>query len=78
VTAAGIQVDAFTQLYLKAKQKGVADPVGLIAEIAVKSGKSFEKGGKTLSPDEARTELAAKAAHIEERMVPLLTRLGIV
>jgi hypothetical protein len=42
------------------------------------SGKSFEKGGKTLSPDEARTELAAKAAHIEERMVPLLTRLGIV
>jgi len=78
VTAAGIQVDAFTQLYLKAKQKGVADPVGLIAEIAVKSGKSFEKGGKTLSADEARTELAAKAAHIEERMVPLLTRLGIV
>jgi len=78
VTGGGVQVDAFTQLYLQAKQKGVGDPVGLIAGIAAKSGKSFEKDGKALSEQEARAELATKATHIEEWIVPLLSRLGIV
>ena len=78
VTGGGIQVDAFTQLYLAAKRKGVADPVALIANLAAASGKSFEKNGKELSPDEARAELAAKAADIDARTVPLLERLGIV
>jgi hypothetical protein len=78
MTGGGIQVDTFTQLYLAAKRKGAPDPVGLIANLAAASGKSFEKGGKALSPDEARAELAAKAAHVDQRIVPLLERLGVV
>jgi len=78
MTGGGIQVDTFTQLYLAAKRKGTPDPVGLIANLAAASGKSFEKGGKALSPDEARAELAAKAAHVDQRIVPLLERLGVV
>lgn len=77
VTGGGVQVDPFTQLYLHAKRKGVADPVTVIASLAAASGKPFEKDGRTLSPDEARAELAAKAARIDERTIPLLTRLGI-
>jgi len=77
VTGGGIQVHPFTQLYLTAKRKGAADPVGLIASLAVASGKSFEKDGRALSPDEARAELAAKAANIDERIEPLLKRLGV-
>jgi SAM-dependent methyltransferase len=77
VTGGGVQVDPFTQLYLQARRKGVADPAALIANIAAMSGRAFEKDGKTLGPEEARAELAAKAAHIDERVVPMLKRLGI-
>jgi SAM-dependent methyltransferase len=77
VTGGGIQVDAFTQLYLHARRKGAADPLGLIAGLVAASGKSFEKDGKALSPDEARTELAARGAQIDQHVVPLLGRLGI-
>lgn len=78
VTGGGIQVDPFTQLYLAAQRKGVADPVAAIAGLAAASGKPFEKDGKALSPDAARAELIAKAANIEERIAPLLKRLGAV
>ena len=78
VTGGGIQVDPFTQLYLHAKRKGVADPAGVIANLAAASGKSFEKDGKTLSTDEARAEFAAKAAHIDAQIAPLLKRLGVI
>ncbi|MEJ0074243.1 MAG: class I SAM-dependent methyltransferase [Alphaproteobacteria bacterium] len=78
VTGGGIQVGPFTQLYLHAKRKGVADPITLIANFAAASGRPFEKDGKALSPEEARGELAAKAAHIDAHVVPLLGRLGIV
>jgi hypothetical protein len=41
------------------------------------SGQSFEKDGRRLDPEETRTELAAKAARIDEHVAPLLQRLGI-
>ena len=55
----------------------MADPIALIAGLAAMSGQTFEKDGRKLSPAETRTELAAKAARIDQRIVPLLQRLGI-
>jgi hypothetical protein len=77
VTGGGIQVDQFTQIYLQAKQKGVADPVGGIAKIAMMSGRTAEKDGGNLSPEETLAALTAKAERVEQRTVPLLRRLGI-
>jgi SAM-dependent methyltransferase len=77
VTGGGVRVDPFTQLYLHARKKGVADPVTLIASLAAMSGQTFKKEGRKLSAEETRTELAAKAARIDEHTAPLLQRLGI-
>jgi ubiquinone/menaquinone biosynthesis C-methylase UbiE len=77
VTGGGIRVDQFTQVYLQAKQKGVADPVGGIAKIAMMSSRTAEKDGRKLSPEETLAALTAKAERVEQRTVPLLKRLGI-
>ncbi len=77
VTGGGVRVDPFTQLYLQARRKAVADPIALIAGFAAMTGQAFEKDGRKLSPEETRTALAAKAAHIDQHTVPLLQRLGI-
>lgn len=77
VTGGGVRVDPFTQLYLQARRKAVADPLALIAGLAAISGQAFEKDGRKLSPEETRTALAAKAARIDRDTVPLLQRLGI-
>jgi SAM-dependent methyltransferase len=77
VTGGGIPVDQLTQLYLLAKQKGVGDPGAVMSKIAVMSGRSIEKNGKKLDPEDAVAALTAQASQIEQRMVPLLRRLGI-
>jgi hypothetical protein len=77
VTGGGVRVDRFTQLYLAAKQEGSGDPVSALAATAEERGGIVDKDDKRLAPDEAHAALAAKAAQIEERTVPLLARLGI-
>jgi SAM-dependent methyltransferase len=77
VTGGGVRVDQFTQVYLQAKQKGIADPVGLMARLAIASGHNTEKDGKKLSPEETLAAITARAARVEQRTVPLLKRLGI-
>ena len=78
VTGGGVRVDPFTQLYLQARRKAVADPIALIAGLAAMRGQAFEKDGRKLFPAETRTELAAKAARIDQHVAPLLQRLGII
>ena len=78
VTGGGIRVDHFTQLYLLTKQRGVTDPAGVLAKIAMMSGRSIEKDGKRLEPEEAAAAVAAQTERIESRIVPLLKRLGIL
>ena len=77
VTGGGVRVDRFTQLYLVARQAGSGDPVSALAAMAEQRGGLVDKDDKRLGPEEARAALAAKAAQIEARTVPLLTRLGI-
>ncbi len=77
VTGGGVRVDQFTQLYLQAKQKGIADPVDLIAKLATMSGRTVDKDGKKLGPQEALAALTAQAERVEHKTVPLLKRLGI-
>jgi SAM-dependent methyltransferase len=77
VTGGGIPVDQLTQLYLLAKQKGVADPAAATAKIALMSGRSIERNGKKLGPEEAVAALTAQAAQLELRSIGLLKRLGI-
>ena len=77
VTGGGVRVDRFTQLYLGAKQAGNSDAVSTLAAMAEQRGGIVDKDDQKLGPEEARAALAAKAAQIEERTVPLLTRLGI-
>ncbi len=76
-TGGGVRVDRLTQLYLLAKHEGVADPKAALAAFAARSGGVADKDGKPLGPDEAKAALAAQAARIEERTLPLLARLGI-
>jgi SAM-dependent methyltransferase len=77
VTGGGIRVDQFTQMYLRAKQKGVADPVSLIAKLATTNGLGAARDDKKPSPEETLAALSARAARVEQRTVPLLQRLGI-
>ena len=77
VTGGGVRVDRFTQLYLAAKQDESGDPIASLAATAEQRGGIVDKDDKSLGPEEARAALAAKAAQIEERTVPLLERLGI-
>ncbi len=77
VTGGGVRVDRFTQLYLGAKQAGNGDPVAALAATAEERGGVVDKNDKRLGPEEARAALAARAAQIEQRTVPLLARLGI-
>ena len=77
VTGGGIRADRISQLYLLAKQKGLSDPAGAMARIAITSGHTIEKDGKKLAPEDATTVLVARAAEIEQRTLPMLARLGI-
>jgi SAM-dependent methyltransferase len=77
VTGGGVRVDPFAQLFLQARRKAVADPVALMTSLAAMSGETFEKDGRKLSPEETRAEVAAKAARVDDSIVPLLKRLGI-
>jgi hypothetical protein len=77
VTGGGIPVDQLTQLYLLARQRGVADPAAATAKIALMSGRSIERNGKKLGPEEAVAALTAQAAQLELRSIGLLKRLGI-
>jgi SAM-dependent methyltransferase len=77
VTGGGIRADRISQLYLLAKQKGLSDPAGAMARIAITSGHTIEKDGKKLAPEDATTALVARAAEIEQRTLPMLARLGI-
>jgi SAM-dependent methyltransferase len=77
VTGGGVRVDRLTQLYLQAKRKGIAEPASLLASLVAAGGESFAKDGKELSADEVRDEIAARIAAIENRVMPLLGRLGI-
>ncbi|MBR0726724.1 class I SAM-dependent methyltransferase [Bradyrhizobium manausense] len=78
VTGGGIRVDPLTQLYMQARRKGIADPAALLASLAALGGGSFEKDGRKLSADEVRAQIATKIAAIDDSVVPLLGRLGIV
>jgi hypothetical protein len=77
VTGGGIRVDRIGQLYLLAKQKGLSDPAGAMARIAIISGYAVEKDGRKLPPDDATAALVARAAEFEQRTLPVLERLGI-
>jgi hypothetical protein len=76
-TGGGIRADRITQLYLLAKHKAVPDPAGAMAKIAIMSGYAVEKDGQKLTREDATAALVAQAAKIEQRTLPLLTRLGI-
>ena len=77
VTGGGVRVDPFTQLYLQARRKAVAEPVALLASLATMTGEGLEKNGRKLSAEEIRAEIAARVEQIDARLVPLLGRLGI-
>jgi hypothetical protein len=77
VPGGGVRVDRFTQLYLGAKQEGSGDPVAALAAMAEQRGGVVDKDDTRLTPEEARAALAARAAQVEQRTVPLLARLGI-
>jgi SAM-dependent methyltransferase len=77
VTGGGVRVDRFTQLYLGAKQEGNGDPVAALAAMAKERGGIVDKDDKRLGPEEALAALKSRAAQIEQRVVPLLQRLGI-
>jgi SAM-dependent methyltransferase len=77
VTGGGIRVDRIGQLYLLVKQKGLSDPAGAMARIAIMSGHAVVKDGKKLPPEEATAALVARAAEIEQHTLPVLARLGI-
>jgi len=77
VTGGGVRVDRMTQLYLLAKQEGAADPAAALAALAARGGGFADRDGKPLAPEAAQAALAAQAARIETRTLPLLAQLGI-
>jgi hypothetical protein len=76
VTGGGVRVDQLTQLYLQAKKASCEDPAGVLAAIAAR-GAVVGRDSIKLGPDETLAAITKQVGRIEQRIMPLLERLGI-
>ncbi len=76
VTGGGVRVDRITQLFLRARHEGIADPKPSLAERA-EGAALTSPDGKLLPPDEARVVVQKEAARVERDVLPLLQHVGI-
>jgi SAM-dependent methyltransferase len=75
VTGGAVRVDRVAQLYLFARQRGVSDPVQMLATLAQDGPPT---GGGTAPADETGRAFAqSETARIEADVLPVLEKLGI-
>ena len=75
VTGGGVKVDRLAQLYLLAKRRG-ADPRTMLAKLAL--GEKPADGGPITTPEGAQEFAVEHAARIENSVLPILGKVGIV
>ena len=78
VTGAGVPVNRFEQLFLRAAELKEKDAPGYIWRLLRAQGQSIVKDGKTLEGDEANlSELRTQHEVFTKKRIPIFTALGI-
>jgi SAM-dependent methyltransferase len=75
VTGGAVRVDRVAQLYLFARQRGMADPAQMLATLAQDGPPTG--GGTAPSAETARAFAQSETARIEADVLPVLEKLGI-
>jgi SAM-dependent methyltransferase len=75
VTGGAVRVDRVAQLYLLARQRGVADPAQMLATLAQDGPPTG--GGTAPSAETGRAVAQSETARIEADVLPVLEKLGI-
>jgi hypothetical protein len=76
VTGGGVRVDRLAQLYLYAGRRSVADPIEMLAKLALAAPPSGDEKPPTM--EGARDFAKTQAARIETEVLPLLRKLAVV